>query len=574
MPFVSVTMPRVMAARGMLYVAFFCGLLGCDDADNNRQGQVSVPVPSALFDGDIGEQFTVTARIKIPQLGIDTTLGVEGDRADGAFPELPPGQYTVSVTFETDVPHVGIVVLAEASRDIDITPGANTLTFYKSDYRYPDDDGDKYNNLVEVRFETNPSNGTSKPQTARVFITSVEGTANLSSWPDAGGETGLAAGDAICQTRADAAGLGGQFVAWLSDRNNDAYCRVHGLGGKVGDDCGQDTLPASAGPWVRVDGYPFASDIVELTRDSVIYTPLLLNEFEYDILRDEAALGKSINIWTGTHAWGTWAESAARQLPEPYQNVSWGDCDGWNSDNVDLPGVAKGAVWFTHQGWTDDGGAIIDNGLKGKSCSETGGLACFELGEGVPLPDFAERGKRVFMTSVFGFGDLSSWPDAGGEQGISAGDAICRARAGDANLPNAEKFKVFLSDDTINAIDRLVSDGPWVRVDGVPVAETKEDLLLDVSTWPIEGGTFASISVDEKGEYLTADPDFISVWTGTHSTLQPASDNCLNWTSSDRETYGEFVSAWWSVQWLAPPDPDSEKFRCDLPARLYCFEDE
>ena len=36
-----------------------------------------------------------------------------------------------------------------------------------------------------------------------VFVTSVTGNGNLSSWPDAGGNTGLEAADAICQTRAD-----------------------------------------------------------------------------------------------------------------------------------------------------------------------------------------------------------------------------------------------------------------------------------------------------------------------------------------------------------------------------------
>ena len=35
--------------------------------------------------------------------------------------------------------------------------------------------------------------------------------------------------------------------------------------------------------------------------------------------------------------------------------------------------------------------------------------------------------RVVFVTSVTGTGDLGSWPDAGGNIGVSAGDAICQA---------------------------------------------------------------------------------------------------------------------------------------------------
>jgi len=59
------------------------------------------------------------------------------------------------------------------------------------------------------------------PLPKRIFVTSVKGNGDLSSWPDAGGRTGIEAGDAICSARADAAGLSGTFAAWLSDTDND-----------------------------------------------------------------------------------------------------------------------------------------------------------------------------------------------------------------------------------------------------------------------------------------------------------------------------------------------------------------
>jgi hypothetical protein len=69
---------------------------------------------------------------------------------------------------------------------------------------------------------------------------------------DAG--TGLEAADAICQSRAEAGGLNGTFRAWLSDDDDDAYCRIHGLSGKKAENCGQGSLPDFAGNWVRTDG--------------------------------------------------------------------------------------------------------------------------------------------------------------------------------------------------------------------------------------------------------------------------------------------------------------------------------
>ena len=61
-----------------------------------------------------------------------------------------------------------------------------------------------------------------------------------------------------------AAGLKGTFVAWLSDDNDDAYCRIHLLTGKKSANCGKAVLPVNAGPWLRTDGFPFADRIDKL----------------------------------------------------------------------------------------------------------------------------------------------------------------------------------------------------------------------------------------------------------------------------------------------------------------------
>lgn len=77
-----------------------------------------------------------------------------------------------------------------------------------------------------------------------VFITSTTHTGNLG---------GLAGADAICQARADEAGLGGTFRAWLSDAGTSA----------------RDRLTHAAVPYVLVDGTRVASNWEDLVDGSL-----------------------------------------------------------------------------------------------------------------------------------------------------------------------------------------------------------------------------------------------------------------------------------------------------------------
>ena len=102
-------------------------------------------------------------------------------------------------------------------------------------------------------------------------------------------------------------------------------------------------------------------------------------------------------------------------------------------------------------------------------------------------------------------GDLGSWDEADGGLGLDAGDEICRTLAGDAGLPAPETFDAWLSHDTVNAIDRLANDGPWIRLDGVRIAENKAALT--------DGLLDATLNLTELGEYLGPR----DAWTGTGS---------------------------------------------------------
>jgi hypothetical protein len=361
----------------------------------------------------------------------------------------------------------------------------------------------------------------------RVFVTSVTGTGDLSTWADAGGHTGLAAADAVCQARANSVGLAGTFRAWLSDNTDDAYCRIHNLGGKKADHCGQATLPVFAGPWVRMDGFPFGAGISELLDDGEVYAPVRYDE-QGDLLPDEF-------YFTSTNGDGE------------LDTLSPSACGDWTSAG---PGTAWG-------GNTDDTTNLWTLGY-GYSCSIAHRLLCMQTGAGPALPAFAETGRTAFISSTAGSGDLSTWPGAGGLTGLAAGDAVCQARAEEAGLPNAARFRAWLSSSTSNAVDRITTNGPWVRLDGVRVASSRLDLT--------DGQLFSSINLTQNGYYLGN----YGVWTGTDATGAGSASNCSDWTS-DRDaslgTTGLAASA--GNDWSA-----SRSYTCDSAIfRLYCLED-
>ncbi len=510
----------------------------------------TLPLPRAVAVLAANTGYTLEGRVEIPQLQRKVPLQIENGMASVRLSGLTPGSYTVRLVFEIIDADFGRFVVAETEREIDISAGSNTLGFRESDYRYPDRDGDNYTNLVEMKYATDPDTPRDRPVTARMFITSASGSGDLSSWPDAGGRSGIAAGDAICQAHADAAALGGRFVAWLSDGNHDAYCRVHRLKGKKSDSCGRDSLPAHAGPWVRTDGFPFSPTIDKLTGEGIVYGPVTLNEFAENIISSSRA-PVAPRIWTGTGADGELSVDQGEIL----------SCDGWRSADSAVHGMA-GVLLSGSHAWTD---------RVRSTCNERGHLICFELSEGVPLPLFRSAGKRVFVTSVSGRGDLSGWPDSDGKSGIAAGDAICRNRAKEGGLANPQRFKAWLSDGTTDAIDRLVSDGPWVRRDGVLVARSRSDLA---------SGVFSSISVDEYGAYFTDLPEYYSgdAWTGTDGSGRGGRvRHCNNWTSADPEEVGAAGSAimaleHWASELASVPDSAFE-LACSSSLRLFCFED-
>ena len=73
----------------------------------------------------------------------------------------------------------------------------------------------------------------------------------------------------------------------------------------------------------------------------------------------------------------------------------------------------------------------------------------------LPCSLTAQQPRVAFVTSVFGDGNLGSWPDSGIEVGVAAADEICQARATVAGLANSGNFVAWLSTTTDDAYCRL-----------------------------------------------------------------------------------------------------------------------
>ncbi len=355
----------------------------------------------------------------------------------------------------------------------------------------------------------------------RAFVTSTVYTGALG---------GLAGADAKCQEQATAAGLSNPtgFVAWLSDSVTDAYCHVHGFAGKRADNCGEAALPAAAGPWVRVDGFPFADRIDRaLFPTERVVAPLHLTE-------TGAAIGAFAAVWSGTDDLG----QLYAGNPTP--------CTDWSV--ADAASVAIGASWATTVGW-------LSYGLA--NCSSSWGLVCLETGAAAPLPAHRSGGALAFVTSIDGTGDLGSWPEAGDATGLDAGDAICRALATAAGLPAPDSFFAWLSTTTVDAVNRLAYDGPWIRIDGVKIADSKADLT--------DGTLRVPVGQSETGVYLSNHP----VWTGTTSAGVAETTRCGDWMLADA-TQGK--NGWANLAnqlWTAKNDAACSSTWL----RLYCFSD-
>jgi hypothetical protein len=359
------------------------------------------------------------------------------------------------------------------------------------------------------------------------FVTSTGGTGIFGQWSGAGGNTGLAAGDAICVARATAADLPDpqSFVAWLSDSNNDAYCRVHGLSGKKSANCGQTVLPTGAGPWRRTDGVPFLGALTGGSPMATVYSPLARDEFT-NTLTDAM-------LFTGTLADGTASARLCGDWVVPSSTVNFGDTNSTDPE------------------WTNIAGYAFCDGFA------PGHLACMQKGAGDPLRTPTQTHKQAFLTSLNFNGNLGNSAQAGGNTGLAAGDAICRNLAHASNLQEADSYKVYLAEDTPPST-RFQYDGPWERLDGLTFA----DSFAQINS----GYVRVPLNMMESGAY--AQGGNRHAWSG-FNTSGVSAQNCTHWTLV---TSGAWIS---SLDTVGPHWPMAVGLptECTAGMALFCLSD-
>jgi len=366
----------------------------------------------------------------------------------------------------------------------------------------------------------------------RAFVTSVTGSGNISTWPGASGATALDKADAVCRARAAAAQPSplpnaATYRAWISTASTDAYCHVQGLGGKKASGCGGGALPGG-GPWYLANGItPFAATLDELASEPyAIYRPLFLDEN-----LDEIVDGR---LLTGTFFSG--------------EAVPSSNCSDWTSASA-AQQVSSGNTSASAYQWSGNG--IV-------ACNQALHLLCLEPGAGDGPSQTWAPGAIVFLSSAKGNGDFATWPESDGLDGLDGADRICQNLAATAHLPGPESFVAWLAAAPVDASDRILTNGPFRRLDSFPIAFSFADL--------VDGVASNSLHVDETGAYLAWEKG--ETWTGADAFGLALTANCSAWTSSASGALGR--EGWanrartgvWADAWDSP---------CSDLQHLYCF---
>jgi len=327
-------------------------------------------------------------------------------------------------------------------------------------------------------------------------VTSVKYSTNLG---------GLAGADTICMDHARAAGLQGPFVAWLSTSTTDAVTRL--------------VVPGTSKPargWVRTDGKPIADTVADL----------IIGRFYYPIRLDERGTDlalQSHDVMSGTTRAGVFDDSSSQ-------------CLDWTTNG---PGESYsiGNLARTFVDWT---------GNYSADCSTlTARIYCLGIAYDNALSFTPSTGRIAFVSKT------PFVTSAGGD----AADGMCAMEAQGAGLPGT--FLAALATEQRSATSRFDPlPGPWIRTDGVPLADTGQrvlDFRLD-----------ATLNLDARG---THGIDYVWIGSTDPTALSVPSDDCQNWTTSamaQSALIGKSTSSTSAINDGNAP--------CDQQNHVYCFE--
>jgi hypothetical protein len=142
-------------------------------------------------------------------------------------------------------------------------------------------------------------------------------------------------------------------------------------------------------------------------------------------------------------------------------------------------------------------------------------------------------------------------------QPLEAADDNCNLAARAAQLPGT--YRAWLATANVPAPDRLQGARGWIRVDGVPFADTIADI--------VNGRIFNPPRVDEYGNDLGA-TDSWQVMTGTNSDgIDVPGQDCEGWTNSAASVYQAVGDLRATTQiWTS-----GGAVQCNETVRMYCF---
>ena len=338
------------------------------------------------------------------------------------------------------------------------------------------------------------------------FTTEAQNYAFVSSTQFAASFGGVAGADAECQKLATDADLPGTYVAWISDTTSDAI----------------DRIPMTAGGWLRTDGRPFALSRAALLAGELLH-PLRVTETGQDMPMTET-------VFTNTMETGVYGPIIS--------NID--ACADWTSADSSLHSVGLGASTSTKIAWTRS----VSTG-----CANMARLYCLGVthdSSTSPAPP-NDSGRTAFLVT-----DVSA---AGGVAGF---DAACASAASAESLSGS--FKALVSTASESAASRFSGTTPWVRVDGVRIADSAADVL--------SGNLVAPINVTAARTY-----EFWAVWGGAltpaDTTATPATESCTGWTGAGTAIGGDSNSTFnGDFGWFR-----GNTLPCGQVAALYCLEE-
>ena len=159
--------------------------------------------------------------------------------------------------------------------------------------------------------------------------------------------------------------------------------------------------------------------------------------------------------------------------------------------------------------------------------------------------------KRVFH---FLNGSLGAIKDANDTQtGLEAADADCTTAG---QMYGGGQWRAWLSDSSMNAIDRLADVGPWYRLDQQTKLFSNLAAVREGPLVPIEDPTDASVGTRSL------------FWSGTLLDGTASGANCSDWSSyigGGTATVGRTDTA--GSGWIDPTP-----FSCSKYLSLLCFE--